>query len=388
MLNCLAKNILIGMIVTALLTGMALTTMAADFPSQPQLKEGVKIRLGYLEGGPFPNYPPNLTAFVQGLAEFGWLEPPNIPEFSDPADAKSVWEWLADNAKSKHLVFVRNGFYSERWDKQLRSTTKEQLIERLGSKPDIDFMIAMGTWAGQDLANDKHNVATMVFSSSDPIGSKIIKSPEDSGFTHLHARVDPTRYERQVRLFHDILGFQKLGVAYEDSSEGRTYAAINDIRKVANQQGFEVVECYTKNGTPDIEEANTSVNKCHVELADKVQALYITNQTGVNNKNMPAMMAPLFDKQIPTFSQPGSSLVKLGAMMSIAQAGFKYVGEFHAQIAGQIFNGAKPGSLPQVFEDPPKISLNLESATRVGYNPSVEILVAADEVFKTIEQPK
>ena len=40
------------------------------------------------------------------------------------------------------------------------------------------------------------------------INAEIIRSVEDSGLDHVHARVDPWRYERQVRVFHNIIGFK------------------------------------------------------------------------------------------------------------------------------------------------------------------------------------
>lgn len=360
---------------------------AKDFPATPALSAGKVIRLAYLEAGPFPNYPPNLVAFVKGLAGLGWLENPSIPDFADPSDARSVWNWLVNNAKSDKLSFVADGFYEEDWDKEKRKTVKEELVTRLNKKQDIDFVIAMGTWAGQDMADARIRTPVMVFSASDPLKAGIVKTNEYSGWPHLHARVDPTRYQRQVRLFHDIVGYRRLGVVYENTPEGRTYAAIADVEKVAAEIGFEVISCFSINQTPDLKLANSSVVECHEFLAPKVDAVYITNQTGVNDANMPAMMEPLLKRRIPTFSQPGSRLVNLGALMSIAQAGFKYVGEFHASAAGKIFNGAKPGDLPQIFEDPPKISLNLETAKYIGYNPPVEILVAADEIFRKIEKP-
>ena len=43
------------------------TAGARDFTDYPQLKQGQKIRVGYLEGGPFLNYHHNLVAFVNGL---------------------------------------------------------------------------------------------------------------------------------------------------------------------------------------------------------------------------------------------------------------------------------------------------------------------------------
>jgi ABC-type uncharacterized transport system substrate-binding protein len=384
MLFHIVKSGVITLLLSVFVISSVLSVEANEFSTSPQLKQGQKVRLGYLEGGPFLNYPPNLISFVQGLVKLGWLEDPHFPHFADQTDAKTVWEWLVTHTRSDYLVFVKDGFYSNNWDKILREEVKPQILNRLGDNPDFDFMVAMGTWAGQDLADEQNRVATMVFSASDPIRAKIVKHAQRSGIPHLHARVDPTRYERQVRLFHDIMGFKTLGVAYENSSEGRTYAAIEDIRKVALEKNFKVAECFTLNGTPDLDAANASVRKCHQELAETVDALYITNQTGINAENMPELMAPLLAKKIPTFSQPGAKMVKHGALMSIAQAGFKFVGEFHARAAGQIFNGAQPGDLSQLFEDPPKLSLNLETARRVGYTPSLEIMVAADEIYHEI----
>lgn len=374
--------------VVILSLAVSLAFAEKEFSVHPNVKnKGKKIRIGYLEGGPFYNYPPNLIAFVLGLAELGWLESPNIPPRKDEADAKSVWQWLANNVKSDYLEFVEDAFYCSNWDVKFRKTLREKVIKRLKTKRDIDFMIAMGTWGGQDLANNEHQVAVMVFSSSDPLRAKIVKSVEDSGFDHVHARVDPTRYERQVQLFHDIIGFKKLGVAYEDSFEGRTYAAISDIEKVAKERNFEIVRCFSKNQVPEIQMANDSVVKCHEELSQKVEAVYLTNQTGVNIYNMKRLLEPLMKSKIPTFSQIGSRDVRYGVLLSIAQANFKYVGRFHAETAARIFNGAKPRDLKQLFEDPPKISINLYTAQIIGYDPPVDILGAADEIYQDIEEP-
>jgi len=373
---------------TALILFSALNVEAKQFSEFPQLKQGQKIRMGYLEGGPYLNYHQSLVSFVNGLVKLGWLETPHLPDFSDPPRTHELWKWLVSHSKSDHLVFVKDGFYTNNWDKTLRAKTRSKVLTRLDGNPDFDFMIAMGTWAGQDLVNEKNQVPTMVFSSSEPLKSKIVKGTEYSGFENLHARTDPFRYQRQLRLFHDLIGFKKLGVAYEDSPDGKTYAAIDDIRKVGQERGFEVLECFTINATPDIATANASVKRCYQELAENVDALYITHQTGVNEKNMPELMAPLLKNGIPTFSQPGLRVVELGALMSVAPDSPEYVGNFHAQTAGKIFNGAKAGDLPMVYEEPSKLSLNLETAGHIGYTPPVEVLVAADKLIKSTSRPK
>jgi hypothetical protein len=116
-----------------------------------------------------------------------------------------------------------------------------------------------------------------------------------------------------------------------------------------------------------------------------VDAVYITAHRGVTLDNLPLMLAPLNAKGIPTFSQQNSEEVRHGVLMSISQAGFQFVARFHAETIAKIFNGAKARDLPQLFEDPLRIALNLKTASTIGYNPPVEILIVADEIFEEIQ---
>ncbi|MCH9675021.1 MAG: ABC transporter substrate-binding protein, partial [Gammaproteobacteria bacterium] len=266
---------------------------------------------------------------------------------------------------------------------------RETLLRRLNKDRDIDLVIAMGTWAGKDLATSKHNTPTIVMSSSDPIGSGIIASAEDSGFDHLHARVDPKRYERQVRVFHDVIGFKKLGVAYEDSVVGKSYAAIDVVERVAAERGFEVVHCHTQSDIADEKRAGESVHRCFEMLSRKVDAIYVTVQGGVNSETIPRLVKLANNYRIPTFSQLGSTEVKHGFLLSISRAGgFKPVGRFLAATIAKVFNGARPRDLNQVFEDAPNIAINLKTAELVGLYLYAHVLAAADEIYRDISVPR
>jgi ABC-type uncharacterized transport system substrate-binding protein len=356
-----------------------------DFSTAPRAKpDGKKWRIGYLQGGPYRNYPGVLLATVQQLAELGWIERPTFPQAQDADAARNLWAWLAANARSQYIEFVADAFWSDDWNADRRKTNKELLLKKLNGG-ELDLMIAMGTWAGQDLSNDSHFIPTVVCSTSDPVAAKIVKSVEDSGHDHMHARVDPNRYERQIRLFHDIIGFKKLGIPYEDSDAGRTYCSIDKIEKVAKELNFEIVRCNTKASTPNDQEAEESVIRCAEELAPKVDAFYITLQKGVNMKSLPKILAPLNEKKVPTFSQAGSHEVACGALLSIAQAGFKYEGRFYAETIARIFNGAKPRQVTQLFEDPPKIAINLATAKTINWDAPMDALAAADEIYEGLE---
>jgi len=360
---------------------LSVTSVATEqdsFSTKPALNHGKKWRIGYLEGGNYPTYGLILTAIIQGLINLGWIEDFPLPSKDDTN--RKFWEWLAVNAKSNYIEFVSSAFWTSNFKADVRIKTKTDVLERLNKKKDIDLMLALGTWAGQDLANNEHSVPTVVASTSDPIGSKIIKSVKDSGYDHIHAKVDPLRYERQVQIFHDIIKFSKLGVVYENSPEGRTFAAIDAVEKVAKQAGFEIISCIAPWSNVPQQVTENKTAGCYTELAPKVDAVYITTHRGVNAQNLSNILAPLLEKKIPTFSMLGSDQVKQGVLMSIAQE-FKYVGEFHAEIIAKIFNGAKPRDLTQEWSGPTKIAINLETAKKIGYDPPFDVLMAADEIY-------
>ncbi len=358
-----------------------------DFSTMPTTKDGKKWRIGYYEGGEYIDYQKIFTETIKGLMKLGWIEQTDIPP-QKGEQTKDLWTWLSTQAKSKYLMFVKNGHYSANWDDKTREKTAAEVIKRLNQKKDIDLIVAMGTWAGQDLANDQHTTRTEVISASDPIASGIIKSVEESGYPHLHAQVDPFRYERQVRVFHDIIGFKKLGICYEDTEAGRSYAAVDKVENIAKEREFEIVRAYTKSDVADVKMAEESVKKAFRELVSKCDAIYVTVQGGVSYRSIPELVEIANEAKMPTFSQSGSEEVKYGFLASLSQAGFKYIGQFHAEILAKIFNGAQPGELPQLFEEPPKIAINIKTAEVIGFNPPVDIMLAADEIFNDIEVPK
>lgn len=357
-----------------------------NYSLNPVLNQGKKWRIAYYEGGPYGNYPDNLKALAMALSDIGWLKKFSIPDFADRNDTAFIWQWLCANTKSDYIQFVSDAYWSGNWDKDLRKKNRDAAMNRLNKTKDIDLMLAMGTWAGQDFANNEHAVPTVVISASNPLSSGIVKSIDDSGFDHLNARVDPARYQLQLSIFYDAFHFKKLGIVYDmETSEGKSYAGIDDVNKSAAKHGFEIIACHAPSANTSRKEAKAAIVKCYTEIAGKVNAVYITAHRGVTLDSLPALLAPLNAKGIPSFSQQGSEEVKHGVLMSIAQAGFKYIARFHAETIAKIFNGAKARNLPQLFEEPPRIAVNLKTASIIGYYPPMEILSVADEIFEEIQ---
>ncbi|WP_299200444.1 ABC transporter substrate binding protein [uncultured Amphritea sp.] len=366
-----------------LLSGVALH--GAELGDAPMLNQGQKWRVAYYQGGEYYDYYQYLKATAEGLMARGWIAPQTIP--NELTTAWDLWHWLTETAHSDYLEFLSDGFYSAGWDRGYRVELHERVITRLNQHGEVDLLLAMGSWAGVDMAVDRHSVPTMVVSVNDPRSLGLIRD-QGEAYEHIYVTEDPQRYERQVSLFHDLIRFKALGVAYEDSFEGRSYASIEMIERLAQERGFKVISCFTQSDVTDQEQANDSVIGCFSDLAERVDALYVTTQGGVNDETIPVLVEIANQHRIPTFSQYGQREVKQGYLMSLSQSeGFIDEGKILSDVAIRILKGAEPASLENHSAEANRITLNLKTAEQIGLYLNAELLAAADQLYWQIEQP-
>lgn len=383
------KKILTVVLLVAILGFCRGGGVAAAENAGPRLRpDGGKWRFGCLQGGDYQNYRLMLGKTIRALQAMGWIAPGELPSPGDEAGVRGLWNRLAaGELESEYIEFAADAFWSADWDEKRRAEVREKVLRRLNRERDIDVMLALGTWAGQDLANGRHSVRTFVLSSTDSIAAGIVPDSQGSGFPHVHSMVTPRRHKMQLSMFHELIGFKKLGVAYEHSPTGRTYAAMDEVEAAAQECGFEIVSCDTVDHTGSEREAFESVMSCYEKLCEQVDALYITYQKGVTKKTLPALLEPLFDKKIPTFSQAGVDEVRKGVLLSLGRKDFASDGAFHARAIARSLNGVPPGSIDMVFQPPRLISINLGTARLIGYDPPVQFLGTADVICTEIEVP-
>lgn len=365
------------------LSASAETTRASADAAPPA--SPIKWRLGYIETKPFVNYAATLAHLVHGLADLGLIPAVgDLPYTSDQVDTQALWDYLSSRDLGPHLTFVADAYYSfgDIKGAQFVAATAP-IINRLREQRDIDLLIVMGTDAGKALAAGDHQTPTLIFSTSNAVKAGIIQAVEDSGKDHIWAHMDPYRYRRQLEIFHDIFGFERLGIAYEDSPGGRTFAALEDVEAVAAERGFAIVRERVQQPSPGRMEAfYTELGAANHRLATQVDATYFGLFIGIDPRRLPEVLAPFTAKGIPVFAQQAPDDVRYGALMSVARADFKGIGRFGAETIRKVMQGARPRDLEQVFENSPNIILNLEVARAIGYQPRFEILLVADEVFQ------
>lgn len=345
----------------------------------PRLNNGKKWRIAYYEGGPYSEYTDTMRTLVFGLIELGWLIDKDPPDYRHEEIPLPYLNWLI-NSDSPYLSFKPENCYSANWDDQVRLKIRNELLGKL-KNGDIDLVIAMGTWAGLDLANDAHAVPVLVLSTSDPIRAGIIKSAENSGLDHVTARVDPNRYTRQIRMFHRIVGFNTLGIAFEDTFDGRIYAAMDEAQQVAKERKFKIITCKVLDTLSDKEKSDQSCLECYRILSERADAVYVTALTCADRRTKE--IADIFKKKKkPAFSLVGSKYVKKGILMSISSdSGYVALGRYNANKFGEILNGATPRKLDQIFEDPLNIAVNIKTAKDINFEMPDSILTIATEIY-------
>ncbi len=340
-------------------------------------------KIGYYEGGSFIDYTLSLRGLVKGLSDLGWIDPITIPEFLDKDDAHPIWEFLAQNVKSNYIAFSRDAFWTAGWEDSVRTSNRKNAIEYLNNNS-IDLVIAAGTWAGQDLVNNEHSTATMVITSSDPLRAGIIKSTDDSGYDHILVEYDPNRYRKQIELFHDIIGFERLGVIFEDSEDGRIYANYADLDKVSKKRNFKLIICYTDEGKTELESFERAKRSYQI-LAPIVDAMWVGLHQGEAVEFLPELLKPMYEFNVPTWCVLGEPAVEKGVLLSITHQNFDEIGRWYAENIAKILNGAKPRELSQIFKEENHILVNTEAARRIKYEIPETILKIADKIYEKIE---
>ncbi len=382
--NILSILILLVLIVTAILISVFVINSDKYELSPIKKADGSKWVIGYYEGGQYVDYFFHIIAFINGLIEDGWIEKIDLTHFYDSTSEEAIWNFLSENVKSNYLEFPRDAFWSINWEENERSNFLNDFLEKKDSIQ-IDLMIAMGTWAGQDLVIENNQIPTIVMSSSDPLEAGIVKGEKYSGISNIFAVIDPNRFKKAIEFFYDLFKFEKLGVAYENNKDADVYSNISILNDAAKEYGFELVECYADDIGLTDEECKNEISKCYEKLAPNIDALWIGVHRGENFLFMPEILKPMFDNKIPTLYLEGSQGVKRGVLISMGGMNFNKFSNWISKVFTKILHGEIPGNINQVFEYEHMIDINMETARRIGYEPPEAILGIAENAYEEIE---
>lgn len=349
-------------------------------PSKKQ--DGSKYRIAYVDYDEYLPASQQLYYILSGLKSMGWITCEEFPFQADNMSTKEMISALADMDLGEYIEFSEDAFYYLGYDGEEK--VKEGLYNHAVKQQDIDLVLVFGTSAGK-LVKDMNLPIPMVdFSATDPVASGIIdSSTEGSGRDNVWAQVEPSMPLRQLKYYHSIKPFDKLGIVVYGNE---TISGVPDIEKASQEVGFELVKYnlpeVNRETQEELEEYYKSVKQKFRELCEEnIDAFFLTVDLINDMEQLPECLSVFYEKNIPVYVMDDTNTVKNGALLIISTYDFENVGYFIADAVAQILNGAVAGDLPCIYTSSPYICFNYQVAKQISYPLDIKFLMSCDEIY-------
>ena len=351
---------------------------ASETPVPAFMKEdGERFRIGIVISGDYWEFFENLKGLVEGFTDIGWANKISIP--ANLAHCDELISFVNSKKYSNYVEFVPEYYINLEWGDNMEEFDQQYLSK----DPDVDVVIAYGGKASMAFYDlESYPVPVLSDAVTDCYGAGITVSLEDSGKDFFTNKIDPTIYRQQIRLFHDMVGFKKLGIIYGNNEDGIIYGAVNDVEAVAAERGFEIVR--NTNVKEAMEDDTTELYlQALRDIVGKVDAVYIGASTAVTEYDIfPQIVEILVKAKKPSFSLEGTIRVKEGMLFSLSTtSGMKRSGIWVATKISHILAGESPRAQSQEFESSASVAINLETAQKIGYKMPLDLLVNSDELY-------
>lgn len=124
---------------------------------------------------------------------------------------------------------------------------------------------------------------------------------------------------------------------------------------------------------------NDSIEQTLNQINPKTDIVIVAHQTFLSFEEKMQIINGLIDRKLPSFSMAGSSEVEMGFLMSSGQddIDIKRLGRRIALNLQNILLGEKPSELPVFFKTKKQVTLNMETAKKIGFSPNFELLEKA-----------
>ena len=385
----LLKKFRSGSIIKLITLMLSLTLIPSAFASDTSNSTcplGKAFKVAVFQAGSYGDFQKVFRQTTIALQKKDLIKGPLLdPTFTH--DKEGVYERFSKDSQGGCIEFVSDGFYNGLWNSEYTQDLANELKERVKNTQDISMIWALGTVAGQLLADSSLGIPVLVMTPTDPERSGIVGPGEFSDKENVHAQKEVNRYDSELRLFYNIFKFEDLGVIIDSNPDNHAGQAVPVIRNLAHEKRFYLIECQGDIIGDDPKLTQSEFSKCAKYLSSQVDAVYIPMGNGASPTNFYEQIKPLLDHKIPVFSQSGESEVEMGALMALSNSDLQASGEFEANVIEQLVQGKKAHEISEYYYAPLNLCLNLESARLIGYKPDFELLVGVDKVYQTIKRP-
>ena len=360
----------------------------SDSETAPDMKEGEpRKRLCVVSYDEYIPFSRQLYYILTGLQETGWIAEGSIPFTAQEIEDQKIYvdemyKTLQDTDLGPYLEFSPDACYYLAYEEEDEIAAD---LEKRVEEGEIDLIITTGTSAGVFVKDLNLPVPMIDFSATDPVASGIIDSAtEGSGNPNVWAQVERSLPLRQLKYYHSIKPFDRLGVIiYGDE----TISGVPDIEQSAKEIGFSLakynIEEQPRETPEEKEKYYELVEEKIRQMAEEedIDAFFLTVDLINDMEYLMPLLSHFYDKGIPVYLMDDVSVVEAGALMLISANDMENVGRFVADVIARVLNGAEAGSLPCVYTSAPSIYVNYDIAREIQYPLRFEFLAACDQIF-------
>jgi len=323
----------------SLVLGLLLGAMSTALSASPA--QARSYRIAYFEAGDYPFYRTLQGAYRSRL--------------------------LNQSPKDIHIIFPPDGYKTAEWDRK----KCKRMARELSRNRNIDLIVTMGPWVVEDLlaANCKKPIVAM--GRFDPILEGLAGSDGRPLSKNLTVRIRPGKIQSDLAALTAMLPAKRIGLLYFPS--GNESAIVEDyIRRAAEKFGAGLFAAPLKPG-----EDKYLFFKKLSEIAGRVDALYLTPLYGMPLEQINALFKEFKNNHLPAFSSEGLAQVERGAFGSNTAYNVYGVARYQAEKTFKILHGATPQSLPTVFRDGRRLTINLAACKELGISPPSALIAEA-----------
>lgn len=272
----------------------------------------------------------------------------------------------------------------ENYNAQSNLTDLEQFIQKVKQRMDIDLIFTIGTRGTQQVIKEIKKIPVVFTDLGAPESSGIINDWKGSHANY--TGVETRNYVAiSINLLYELIHFKSIGMIYSKGSPSHE-GAVKAVDELSREEGFEFHSAGFKlrdeqgNLYPE-DHVRDQMKACLEKIAPKVDVFYV-QISNTFEKNFDLFYDCFKKHSLPSAGEP--IYIQKGLVIGIGRHKEKF-GAQCAEYAVKILKGEDPGSMPMDTGKEFSFSLNIEAATHVGYNPSIDILGAADIIYKKKE---
>ncbi len=245
-----------------------------------------------------------------------------------------------------------------------------EMNDQLLADDQVDILIGYGVLASYDLAHrtnlPKPVIAPVIL---DTVIQRIKSINGTSGVKNLSYLTFPGTFERDIRIFKELVNFKNLVMVHSEYYEAELKGFTPEDEKLSKEFGIKVRRMSIAD----------NVQEFLNSIPENTDAVYL-EVLPMNRTKFKELVKGLTEKRLPTFSFLGETDVKDGVMAAANPDIFPRLARRIALIIQRILLGEDPGSLNVNFSASKRTYINLQTAFDVGVSPKWNTLLEAEVI--------